>query len=228
MGWYPVTLDLAGRRCVVIGGGAVAERKVKGLLIADASITVISPALTPGLAALAAVNRVVHVARRYRAGDLRAAALAFATTGDVAVNAAVSREGRRRGILVNAADDPANCDFILPSVLRRGDLTVAVSTGGAAPALARSVREGLESHVGPDVGLLTDVAADVRRELRSQGRVADATAWQRALDAPLRHLVARGRRAAARQRLLSRLTVGPPRDGARGRTPRGATTLRGA
>jgi precorrin-2 dehydrogenase/sirohydrochlorin ferrochelatase len=226
MGWYPVTLDLAGRRCVVIGGGAVSERKVEGLLIADARITVISPTLTPALAALTAAGRIVHVARRYRAGDLRAAALAFATSGDVTVNAAVSREGRRRGILVNAADDPANCDFILPSVLRRGDLTVAVSTGGAAPALARSVRERLEPHVGPDVALLTDVAADVRRELRDHGRVADAAAWQRALDAPLRHLVARGRRAAARQRLLSRLTVVPPRDGA-GRGPtRGVTTLK--
>src|SRR5262245_50024181 len=106
MGWYPITLDLTRRRCIVVGGGVVSERKVAGLLVADAAVTVISPTLTPALAALTASGRIVHVARRYRRGDLRGVALAFTTTGDRGVNAAVAREGARRGILVNAADDP--------------------------------------------------------------------------------------------------------------------------
>jgi len=210
VGWYPVTLDLTGRHCVVIGGGSVSERKVTGLLVADAAVTVISPTLTPALAALAAAGRIVHVARRYRRGDLRGAALAFTTTEDPRVNAAVAREGQGRGTLVNAADDPVNCDFILPSVLRRGHLTVAVSTGGAAPALARSVRERLEPRLGPEVALLADITADVRRELRAHGHVADGARWHRALDAPLRRLVARGDRAGARRRLISTL-MHPPR-----------------
>ena len=205
MGWYPITIDLTGRRCIVVGGGVVSERKVAGLLLADAAVTVISPTLTPALATLAASGRIVHVPRRYRRGDLRGVVLAFTTTADRRVNAAVAREGARRGILVNAADDPVNCDFILPSVLRRGHLTVAVSTGGAAPAFARSVRERLEPRLGPEVALLADVAADVRRELRARGHAADGARWHHALDAPLRRLAARGDRAATRRRLLARL-----------------------
>jgi precorrin-2 dehydrogenase len=205
VGWYPVTLDLTGRRCVVIGGGAVAERKVDGLIEAGAVVTIVSPALTPRLLRLAALRHIVHTPRRYRAGDLAGFVLAFAATGAVDVNAAVAREGRRRGIWVNAADDPAHCDFILPSVLRRGELTVAVATGGTAPALARAVREQIERHLGDDVAALAGIAADVRRELRARGHAADGAAWRRALDAPLRRLVAGGRRAAARRRLLARL-----------------------
>ena len=205
MGWYPITLDLTGRRCVVIGGGAVAERKIEGLLAAGAAVTVVSPALTPRLADLVHARRIAHTHRAYQAGDLAGFALAFAATGATDVNAAVAREGRRRGAWVNAADDPAHCNFILPSVLRRGELTVAGSTGGTAPALARAVRERIERQVGEEIAMLSEVAADVRRELRARGHVADSAAWQRALDAPLRRLAARGHRGAARRRLLARL-----------------------
>src|SRR5262245_30917254 len=111
MGWYPVTLQLEGRRCVVVGGGQVAQRKVEGLLTAGAVVTVISPALTPELTALAGARRVHHTRRAYRAGDLKGFVLAFVATDSPSVTAAVAREGRRRGVLVNAADDPAHCDF---------------------------------------------------------------------------------------------------------------------
>src|SRR5438309_528450 len=121
MGYYPVLLDLAGRRCVMIGGGPVAERRVDGLVAAGAHVTVISPRLTRPLAALAAEDRIHHEPRGYREGDLAAADLAFVATDAGDVNAAVAREARERGLWINAADDPARCTFILPALVRRGD-----------------------------------------------------------------------------------------------------------
>ncbi len=141
MGYFPVLLDLTGRRCLMVGGGPVAERRITGLLAAGARVTVISPRTTPTLAALAAEGRIELESRGYREGDLAGADLAFVATDAGEVNMAVAREARERGVWVNAADDPAHCTFILPAVVRRGDLTVAVATGGSSPALARAVRE---------------------------------------------------------------------------------------
>jgi uroporphyrin-III C-methyltransferase/precorrin-2 dehydrogenase/sirohydrochlorin ferrochelatase len=202
---YPLVVDLAGRACLVVGGGAVAERKVEGLLAADASVTVVSPTLTPALAALVRDARIRHARRRYRRGDLAGCTLAFAATGDRRVAAAVAREGRRRGVWVNVADDPAHCDFFLPSVLRRGPLLVAVATGGASPALARAVREEIERLLTPDYAALAEIVAGVRRELRARGRRANAESWARALGGDLRRLVGEGRRDEARAWLLERL-----------------------
>src|SRR5439155_694298 len=125
MGCYPVVLELEGRQCLVVGGGAVAERKVEALLEAGARVTVISPTLTPHLASWAHDGKIHLVARAWERGDLAGHALVFVATDDGAVNAEVASEGRRWGVWVNAADDPEHCDFILPSVLRRGALTVA-------------------------------------------------------------------------------------------------------
>lgn len=209
MAFYPVFLDVTGRRCVVVGGGPVAEGKVTGLLAAGASVTVISPTVTGALAAAARAGRVSWRRRFYRRGDLEGAALAFAATGDVEVNAAVAAEGGWGGVWVNAADDPAHCDFILPSVLRRGALAIAVSTGGASPALARAVREELERHVGAEYATLVDVARDVRGALRAERRTVDAAAWRAALsDRQFRRLISTGRQALARRRLRTRLGAG--------------------
>lgn len=202
---YPIVVDLTGRACLVVGGGDVAERKVEGLLAAGALVTVVSPALTPALSALVGDARVRHERRRYRSGDLAGFTLAFAATGDRRVAAAVAREGRRRGVWVNAADDPAHCDFFLPSVFRRGPLLVAVATGGASPALARAVREQIEQLITPAYAVLADIVADVRRELRARGRRADAESWSQALGGDLRRLVEEGRRDEARAWLLERL-----------------------
>jgi siroheme synthase-like protein len=203
---YPLFVDLAGRHCVVIGGGRVAETKVSGLLAAGATVTVVSPSVTGALAEAARAGRIRLERRVYQEGDLAEVALAFAATGETAVNAAVAAEGRRRRVWVNAADDPAHCDFILPAIVRRGALAIAVSTGGASPALARVIREELERTIGDEYGVLVDVVGDVRETLRAEGRAVGADTWRAALADPrLRRLVARGRHGAARRYLRSQL-----------------------
>jgi siroheme synthase-like protein len=126
-------------------------------------------------------------------------------TDSGAVNGAVAAEARARGVLVNCADDPTRCDFVLPSVLRRGPVTVAVSTGGASPIMARLLREEIEALLPDDCAALTEVVADARRVLRARGVSVDADRWRRAVDSELRLLVAAGRAADARRRLLERL-----------------------
>jgi siroheme synthase-like protein len=207
--YYPVFLEMKDRSCVVVGGGPVAERKVEGLLASGARVTVISPELTPGLAALREEGRVHHVARCYREGDLEGYDVAVVGTDDGAVNADVAREGRRRRVWVNAVDDPVNCDFILPSVIRRGDVIIAASTGGASPALARRLREELEAFLSEDYAPLAELLQEVRQDLRSRGITVDAETWRKAIDGPLRSLLVHQRRGEARAYLLASLGVEP-------------------
>lgn len=207
MGYYPIALDLTDRPVVVIGGGPVAERKVEGLLTAGATVTVVSPTLTPRLTDLSRAGRIRHEARAYAAADLAGKALAFVATDDPRVTEAVARDARAAGVLVNAADDPAHCDFILPAVLRRGELVVAITTGGASPALARAVRERLEAVITDVDAELLALAAEVRREARAGSAAPDAAAWHEALGDDLRRLVADGRRDEAKSLLRRRLGV---------------------
>ncbi len=207
MGFFPVFLELAGRRCLVVGGGLVAERRVEGLLAAGAAVTVISPALTPRLAALASEGRISHEPRGYRTGDLDGVDLAFAATDRGEVNAALAAEGHARGVWVNASDDPANCTFILPALVRRGDLTVAVSTGGTSPALARAIREELERYLTAEYATLAEIAAEARRAMRAAGLVADARTWRRALGPEVRRLIVERGPEAAKRHLLELLGV---------------------
>jgi siroheme synthase-like protein len=207
MALFPLFVELGGRPCVVLGGGAVAERKVAGLLEAGAVVTVVSPTLTPALAELVSAGRVVHIERGYAYGDLAGASLAFAATDDGAINAAVAHEGRARGVWVNAADDPAHCDAILPAVVRRGAITIAVGTGGASPALARAVRERVELALPEAYGALAEIAGRVRRELRAAGQRASAAAWQDALREGLTPLLEGGGRDEATRRLRARLVA---------------------
>lgn len=207
MGYYPVCVDMAGRPCLVVGGGAVAERKVEGLLAAGARVAVVSPALTGRLEGWAREGRIRAIPRGWEPGDLAGQSLAFVATDDGEVNAAVAAAARAAGVLVNAADDPAHCDFILPAVLRRGELMVAVSTGGASPALSRMVRDELEVHFGrEDYAALLEVAADARARLRDRSIAQPWERWRRALDGDVRRLVADGRMAEARARLMERLS----------------------
>ena len=206
MRYYPICVDMAGRACLVVGGGVVAERKASGLLESGARVTVVSPAITARLEAWAHEGQIRVIRRGYEPGDLADQSLVFVATDDGVVNAAVAADARAAGVLINAADDPAHCDFILPAVLRRGALTVAVSTGGASPALSRAVRDELETHFDrEDYASLLEVAADARARLRERSAPQPWERWRQALDGEVRRLVSAGRLDEARARLMERL-----------------------
>ena len=207
MAYYPIFVEMARRRVLVVGGGNVAEQKVGGLLAAEADLTLVAPELTPDLRKLVAEGTLRHEARDYRDGDLEGFEVCFVATDDGAVNAAVAAEGRRRGIWVNAADDPAYCDFILPSVVRQGDVVVAASTGGSSPALARRLREDLTAFLADDYAPLAELLSQVRAAIRARKLNVAADTWQDAIDGRFRALVAQRRLDEARQRLVERLGV---------------------
>ncbi len=208
--YYPVFLSLAGRPCLVVGGGAVAAGKVNGLLAAGAQVTVVSPTLNQPLQKLAETAQIRHYARRYRPEDVSGMALVIVATDDRRTNDQVAADCRTHGVWVNAADDPPNCDFILPSVIRSGKVTLAASTSGASPALARRLREDLSAFLSDDTSALADLMGEVRQALRDVGISVDSERWQRALDARLRALLAQRRFDEARAYLLHGLGVDQP------------------
>jgi precorrin-2 dehydrogenase / sirohydrochlorin ferrochelatase len=168
MGYLPIFLDVGGRKCVVIGGGEVAERKVAALLEAGADVTLISPTLTPALASIAAAERLNHLARRYQTGDLRGAALVFAATDDSRVHREISAEARGFGIPLNVADEPELCTFVAPAVAARGALKIAVSTSGESPAFAAKVRDEIEHQFGDEYAAALEIVGAARRWLRAR------------------------------------------------------------
>jgi precorrin-2 dehydrogenase/sirohydrochlorin ferrochelatase len=200
---YPVNLVLDGRPCLVVGGGRIALRKVEGLLACGAQVRVVAPRIDPDLRALAGVT---VDERPWRPDDMAGAWLVIAATDDPAVNAAVFDAGQREGIWVNGADDPANCSFTLPSVVRRGDLQVAVSTGGRSPALSSWLRRRLEAEIGPEYGVLLDILATEREGLKAAGRSTEGLDWNSALDSDMLDLIRTGDLAHARERLQTCLS----------------------
>ena len=187
---FPVALEVAGRRCVVFGSGPVSRARATALLDAGAV--------------------VMLIARPHEDGDLAGAFLAVAATGDTAETARIFAEAEREGVLLNAVDDPAHCHFAVPAVLRRGDLTVTVSTGGRAPGYARRLRDELSRAVGAEYGTLVDLIGDVRAELRAErpeGSDFDrwAARWRDALEHDLIGLVRAGRTGEARTLLRAAL-----------------------
>jgi siroheme synthase-like protein len=205
VGYYPVFLEMKDRRCVVIGGGAVAERKVEGLVAVGTNVTVISPTITDRLRDMLTQGAIRHVAREYRTGDRAGYDLVFVATDNSEINAAVSNEARSLRIWVNSADDPDHCDFILPAVIRRGDLAVAVSTGGVSPAVTRAMREELDEYFTGEYGKFVQIAGEVRRELREKSVSPSADAWNRALQGDFRRLIKEGRPVQAKELLLKTL-----------------------
>jgi precorrin-2 dehydrogenase/sirohydrochlorin ferrochelatase len=200
---YPVNLVLDGRSCLVVGGGRVALRKVEGLADCGGRVTVVAPSIDP---ALRRVPGVALVERPWQPDDLDGMWLVIAATDDPAVNAAVYAEGERRGVWVNGADDPANCSFTLPSVVRRGDLQVTVSTGGRSPALATWLRRRLEGEIGPEYAVLLDLLATERDGLKAAGRSTEGLDWQSALDSDMLGLIRNGDLVHARERLQTCLS----------------------
>ncbi len=165
---YPVSLNIADRLCVVVGGGKVTARKVQGMLAAGARVRIVSPELTPFLATLVAQGAVEWLQKQFAAGDLAGAFLVFAATDQPPVQAEVVAAARARNLLVNVADGPELCDFQVPSVLRRGDLSISIATNGKTPAVAALVRRRLEEVIGEEYGLLTSLVGAVRNELLAQ------------------------------------------------------------
>ena len=164
---FPIALRLEGRRVLVVGGGAVAEGRVRLLVEARARVHLVAPEATSTLTGLAAGGTISWSRRGYQVDDCRGAALVLAATDDAEVNQAVAVEARALGILVNVADAPSLCDFHLPAVARRGPVTIAVSTAGEAPALAAHLRARIEAVVGPEYGTLARLLGRLRRILPS-------------------------------------------------------------
>lgn len=158
---------------MVVGGGETAARKVVGLLEAEAQISVISPTLTPQLEQLAAAGYITAIRRPYQEGDLAGAFLVITAADDPAINEAVWQEAERRACLVNSVDDPPHCNFILPAVVRRGEMVITISTGGASPALARRLREWLETLIGPEYSDLVNLLAELRPGLLAQSESSE-------------------------------------------------------
>lgn len=219
-------LNLRDCAVVVIGGGRIATRKVGELLLTGARVTVISPMLSARLARWVRDGRIRHCARAYRRGDLKGSRLAIAATSDPHEQARIAAEARRTATWVNVVDQPTLCDFIAPAGFRRGDLTITVSTNGQSPALARWVKQRVQTVVGPEYARLTTLLAMVRARLRANG--TSPTTRRRMTDqlmaADLPALI----RANDRQgitRLIQRVTgLAPLASSARFTRPRRRTT----
>jgi siroheme synthase-like protein len=207
---YPVNLVLAGRPCLVVGGGRVAVTKATGLLEAGARVTVVAPELDDRLVAMAAAPEAggtLTVERRpYRQGEAASYRLVVAATGDPAVNQQVYDDGEAAGVWVNSADDPERCSAILPARIRQGRLTVTVSTGGHSPAVASWLRERLASELGPEYDQLIQLLGEARREVQSRGLGTERFDWKRALDSGILDLLRAGRPEEAKERLRACLS----------------------
>jgi precorrin-2 dehydrogenase/sirohydrochlorin ferrochelatase len=160
--YYPVFLDIRDKKCVIVGGGDVAARKAERLLDCGAKVFVISPNVSPALAALKEKNIISHIAAQYSGDLIQGAALVIGATDDEKTNAAISFDARKQGIPVNIVDDPQKCDFILPSLVQRGDLAITIGTGGKSPALARHLREELEAKYGKEYETLLNILGNLR------------------------------------------------------------------
>ena len=203
--YYPAFIDVRGRDCVVIGGGDLGEEKVVKLLECDAGVIVISAEVTDRVRELAEDGAVEWIRRDYEYGDLERAFIAIANTGDDATDRVISREAEERNVLLNVVDVTHLCTFIAPSVARRGEVTVATSTGGASPALARTFREKLEASRILEFADLAPLLSDARAELRRRNLRVSPDHWQTCITDELLYMAQSGREDEAREKLLSGL-----------------------
>jgi precorrin-2 dehydrogenase/sirohydrochlorin ferrochelatase len=173
MRYYPIFLDIKGKPCVVVGGGSVAERKVLSLLDSGAKVLVISPKLTPALKKLVAKQEISYCAKSYESGDLKGFFLAYSATNNSKVNKEVFQEAKKWGILLNVVDVPEVCNFIVPSVVERGDLLIAISTSGKSPAMAKKIRQQLEKEFGREYAVFLDIMGKVRDKILTKSKESD-------------------------------------------------------
>lgn len=210
---YPIGLVLEGKPCLVVGGGKVAARKIRGLLLCRAAVTVVAPEVHEAVTLLAGEGAIESIEgaplkvelRPYRSGEAARYSLVFCATNDPEVDEQVHRDALAAGVWVNSADDLAHCSFVLPAVFRDGPVTVAVSSSGESPALSRWLRDRIAEEMGAGMAELARLLAEARRELKSRGESTDAIDWSHLLGGPLPSLVASGRIDEARALLESEL-----------------------
>lgn len=206
MDYLPIFLDIRGQPCLVVGGGDVAARKTALLLRADARVTVQAPALCAALQSDVAADRVAHRAAAFCDADMAGYSLAIAATDDESVNRAVAAAARARSIPVNVVDVPALCSFIMPSIVERGPVIVAVSSGGRSPVLARLLRARLEILIPAGYGRLAALAGEFRAQVKARFAPAERRRfWERTLQGPIAELVFSGRDEAARHAMREAL-----------------------
>ena len=206
--YYPVFLNLKGRRCVVIGGGQIAEGKIRTLLKHDCCIQIISPDVTPAIGQWVKEAKITWRQRVYREGDLKDAFLAIAATGDTAVDEVIAREAESEKVLLNVVDYTPLCMFIAPSVVEKGAVTLAISTGGASPALARKLRETVEQSDILDYAELADLLSRTRKEVKKRGLKVPPDRWQQYITKDLVAMVREGRDDEAMEKVLRGLASG--------------------
>ena len=203
--YYPVYLNLAGKPCVILGGGAIAQGKIAALRDAGAVITVISPQATDGIKRAAQRGQLTLRLREYQPGDLKDAFIAVAATNVWHVNRQIYEEAEARGVLLNVVDDPDQCTFIAPSIVRRDPVTLAISTGGASPALARKMRETLANAPALKWADLAGALGRARRIIKEQRTVIDPARWQCVITDDLLQLAQAGQDDAAVDLILTQL-----------------------
>ncbi len=196
MRYYPVHLDVRGRSCLVVGGGAVGSRKAHTLLECGAVVTVVSPEATVALRLLAEGGRIGLKQRAYAAEDLAGVFLVIGATDDEELNRRISRDAEEKRILCNIADRPEVCNFILPSIVKRGDLVLTISTAGKSPALAKRLRQDLERQYGAEYAVLLDLMGAIRRRLLAREHAPEAhkPLFEAILDSEILELIRENRR----------------------------------
>lgn len=195
MSLYPVNLRLNKQLCMVVGGGSVAERKVKGLLAAEACVTVLSPEVTPQLAELIGQNKLIHINRAYQEGDVAGFFIVICATDNGTINQLVAREASKLGILVNVADAPDLGNFTVPSKIAHGDLLFTVSTGGKSPALAKMLGKELAQQYGPEYGTYLELLAVAREKMKKNMQLSKEREafWRKTIDQEIINLLKEGK-----------------------------------
>jgi precorrin-2 dehydrogenase/sirohydrochlorin ferrochelatase len=194
MRYYPVHLDIKNRACLVVGGGAVGTRKVNMLLECGARVTVVSPNPSPQLAKLASEGAITLASRAYRSTDLNGMFLVIGATDDENLNQKISNDAAQARTLCNIADRPEACNFILPSIVRRGDLVLTISTSGNSPALAKQLRQKLEAQFGDEYAEFLRLMGALRKKLLSQAHEPEAhkQIFNKLIDSNILHLIRTG------------------------------------
>ncbi|HUU40229.1 MAG TPA: bifunctional precorrin-2 dehydrogenase/sirohydrochlorin ferrochelatase [Desulfatiglandales bacterium] len=213
MPYYPVFLDLKDKKVLVIGGGKVAERKIKNLLTYGCSIYIISKNLTPALKRLVSENKVENIPYESLETFMDDAFMVIAATDNPEINTGVALQARERGILVNAVDQPQDCNFIMPSIVRQGALQIAISTSGKSPALAKKIRKEMGKLFGPEYGLLLELLGLIRVKLISHEQASkNKITFQKLVDSGLLEMIKKGNLDKVRGTLVAILGENFPVD----------------